>query len=254
MSRELASIRLLREALEAVMPPARAAGVLFEGLGAWGERVPVTGEELRSALDGPIRAALAKRLPPEQVDGVVTSVRDALTTAEAPTDVHPVLPDPDATTGKHRRLAEREDETTRVPTADAWPDEQTTIEIQAHPGGPVPVVVLAGSESFAIRMSLALGPERVVATAIASLDALAPHLRDAAVVVVDATDVPDAAPLEVSRALSRLPQDCVPAVWGGDLPFGERVAQALGDAGQRCVAVSTEEGIDPLVDLVRSRL
>lgn len=236
------------------MSPAGAAGVLFEGLGAWGDRVPVTAEELRSALAGPIRAALQKRLPPGRVAEVMEAVEGVLATAEAPTDVHGTLPDPDAPTTPHPRLGEREDTTARMPSLAAWPDEQTTLRLPAHSGGPVPVAVLAASDSFAMRLTLALGPERVASAHVPALGELGPHLKSAAMVLLDATDVPDAASVDVARALQSLPQDCVAAVWGADLPFGERVASVLHDAGQRCVSVSTEEGIDPLVDLVRSRL
>lgn len=257
MSRELASIRLLREALEGVMPPAKAAGVMFEGLGAWGERVPVTAGELKSALHGPIRDALDRRLLPGEVDAVVEAVERVLATAEAPTDVHGVIVDPDAPTAEHPGpgpAGEHEGTTAQRPALHGWPNEQTTLRLPAHSGGPVPVVVLAGSDSFGMLLTLALGPERVRPTRLASLDRLRPELKTAALVLLDATDVPDAGPVEVARALRQLPADCVASVWGVDLPFGARVAKALHDDGQQCVSLSTEEGIDPLVDLVRSRL
>ncbi len=245
MADEPASVRLLREALEEVLSPARAAAVVFDGLEAWGHRAPVRAEELSAALRGPVRDALLRRLEPARVDEVIQKLAATLATAEAPTDVHPALgepgPDIDVEIDVDEDLATN-------PLRTAFPEEHVTLPVRRR-AAPVPVLVLAGTGAFAARLRLALGAERVAPRTQLDLTGGADLLGAAAVVVVDATDIPPLDPEALGRALSGLPRECIPAVWGADLPFGRLVTEA---AGTRTVTIARRDGIEPLVDLVRS--
>lgn len=255
MSLEPASIRMLREVLEQVLPPAKAAAVLFEGLSSWGDRVPVGPDEVAAVVHGPMRSALARWLPEAAVEDAMRRITEALTTAEAPTDVHGALaPRGDGVDEPHGidvDLGDLEDEdvpTTEFPSR--WRAERSTRDLPGSGGHPVAVLVLAGSESFASRLRLVLGVDRVAPRTARDLWDMAGVMPSASIVVVDATDVPAAEADAVGRALAEAPSGCVAALWGAELPFGRRVAE---HAGPALVAIARRDGIEPLFDLVRSR-
>lgn len=245
MHGEPASVRILREALESVLSQAAAAAVVFEGLSAWGERVPSDATELREALEGPIREALTRRLPAHEAAELVRALVLALATAEATTDVKNAV-DVDLS-----ELDERTDERPTTPRP-RFPNERSTRGLPTRTG-PVPVLVLAGTRSFAARLRLAVGAGRVAPTQVRDLEGLRGALAAAAaLVIVDATDIPPVDPDTVVRALAEVGSGCVPVVYGSDLPFGRRVAQALASRRVRAVTIAQRDGIEPIIDLVRS--
>ena len=246
---------MLRDALEAVLSPRVAAAVLFEGLAAWGERVPVDAEEYRSAIEGPLRRALDSRLSAEQVDRVVTRLLALFTAAEATTDVHGAVRA--ATQPSIEIELDFEDADADAPTRPRvgapFADEPSTLALPGRKAGPVPVLVLAASRGFASRLRLAVGADRVAPTPVREVHGLAGVASAASVIVVDATDVPPVDPETLVGSLGVLPAGCVPAVYGSDLPFGRRVSDAFVASGVQPVDVAQSEGIEPLFDLVRSR-
>ena len=117
---------------------------------------------------------------------------------------------------------------------------------------PVPVRILGAGESFATRLRYALGPARVDASRRAQPKALCDE-AELAIVVVDASDFVPIEPEQLVRELAGLPPTVTLALWAAELPFGQRFQEALAAAGVPAVVIAQAEGIDPLLDLIRSR-
>lgn len=221
MSRERPEIRLLRESLEGSLEPTLAHAVLFEALENRGGDPPQTRAELEAWVEGDLASALEGRL------GTALS-RAALADARAVVAQIPEAP------GRTRG-----DATANIPLDDA----------------PVLVVVVSTSPSLAMRLSAAMGPERVTPTTArtqAELDARLATFTPA-LVLIDAADFASIEPSGLAAACAKLPKTTIRIVWGADLPFGGAVLRALSAANASPTPVDRREGFDPLLDLVRSR-
>jgi hypothetical protein len=73
------------------------------------------------------------------------------------------------------------------------------------------------------------------------------------VVLVDATDFPPVEPDELATALATGPSTLVRVLWGADLPYGRGVVAAATARGVALIALERAHGVEPLLDLVRSR-
>jgi hypothetical protein len=130
-----------------------------------------------------------------------------------------------------------------------------TLEVPRDKGA-VTVLVIAGSDEFAARLEAALGPARVAtrtATTLREVEALTAPSRASSIVLVDAMEFPPVEPVALAGLLGGLPASTVRAIWGADLAYGSVVLSELIGRGLPATPLDRREGIEPLLDLVRSR-
>jgi hypothetical protein len=226
-----AELVMVREALEGVVSPTVATTLLFDALESSGRPPPGSLEDMRVFVQGPLDAAVRRRL--RESDAL--EIRDRLGTLftraiagdsfELDVDV-----DGDATGGTE--------------TA------QMTVVSR-----PVPVVVLSAREAFAERLVVCLGEDRVKTIAVADDTALskAVFAYSALVVVLDGA-APTAVDLAaLAGALRRLPNGATTIVWASETEGGASICAGLERAGAAAVTLGRADGIEPLLDLILSR-
>jgi len=73
------------------------------------------------------------------------------------------------------------------------------------------------------------------------------------IIVLDAVD-PVQDPVDsVAEMLARVPGNGTHLVWGREQPWASKISQALDARGIRFTPIDRLEGVDPLLDLIRSR-
>lgn len=230
MGPERPELRLVRESLEAVVAPTIVSSVIFEALEHTGGQLPGGPGAVRDLVDGALRDALARRLGGDAhalIDDVV-ALLDALTSRSA----------------------------ARAPTAPppSRPDREVTLEVMLDER-PVLVLVVAGSTDLATRLQAALGSARVTAIPTSVLAKLREQIKIGApqLVLIDAADFAAIEPDELALELAKLPSTAVRAIWGADLPYGAALLRGLVERGAPATPFDRREGIDPMLDLIRSR-
>jgi hypothetical protein len=226
---ERPELRLVREHLESVLSPSLAGQVLFEALGVAGGRMPKTVRDTTFLVEGPLRAVLEERLRKGEADALVADVMAALAPALASETSAPA--------------PLRGDVTLEVPLSVA--------------GEAVRLVVLSAEETFAVQIEGALGSSRVSAVTLRSAQALSRVLNVPVtapeVLVVDASRFPPIEPGDLAAALDAVPDTVPRAIWGSDLPYGAAVIREVAARKGRATPFDRTEGVDPILDLVRSR-
>jgi hypothetical protein len=232
MAVEPIGLRVVRESLEGVLAPTLHSAVIFEALEEFGQSLPSTTDDTMKFVRGPLHRVLAKRVGGHEADLVVSRIEQVLRTA--PTIPPP--PEEDKSEVQRRR------------------DRDATTEIQIVREQPVFVMVVAAGTSMVMRLGAALGPAVVAPLATAELSQVRDRVyAEPPVTLVDATDFSSIDPQELASALMRLPSRAIIAVWGFDLPYGRTVALALEQHNREVVALARKEGVDPLLDLIKSR-
>jgi len=212
----------IRDILERLLPGKLASRILFDALGRV-ETVPRGDDEVTRFVEGPLAAVLAERRLDADADEIVKQVlrlgRDA---------------------AKPANLREASDQSTRA---------VTTV---AHP---VVVAVVCCGSSFIDRLGASLGPSRVAPRRLGSLTDLSDFRRNSegALLVVDATDFPAVDPDELAASVGDFPASVPILIWAADLPYGRSLLRSLGKAKITGLPLPSTEGIDPLLDLIRSR-
>lgn len=208
-----------------------ASTVLFEALEAAGSEVPRSLSEVLDVLRGPLYEALARRLDPTRAAILVEQIEEELT------------PRPD------------EPSTVQVPVDLLIPsterDDATTPVVRLH--GPVPVSILARGDGFARRLVIALGEDRVDVHAHADPErwhsASPPQI-----VILDASDFPvEVTPAAIARWAGTLPPSTALVLWAPDLPYAKNFRREIESAPHEWVTIDPNEGIAPVLDLIRSR-
>lgn len=234
MNVERPELRLVREKLESVLAPELAASILFEALTESGGRPPSTGEATLALVEGPLARVLGRRVRTTERDVIVSDLVELLRAIVGPalTPAQPIH------VAKYRR------------------EHEPTLEVTRDRGA-VSVLVLAGKEDLATRLEATLGPGRVSARTLTTRAELSALLgRDSrfpAIVLVDAVEFPAIEPVELADLLERTPAGTVHAIWGGDLPYGSMILGELVERRVPATPLDRREGIEPLLDLVRSR-
>ncbi len=232
MAKGRGDVWILREVLEKNMSPANVSAVLFEALSSHGSDVPSTPEALRQLADRSLKPALEKRLDADMVGKLMKMVHEALDDDD---DGTPEISIQQATSTPPPRGREA-DATRAVPTTST----------------PVPVLVIAGSDAFERRLASALGPARIAPASASTVHDIK-RFRNSAIVLVDATNFPPIEPVDLADELAGLPETTAKVVWGADLPYGRGVVAAIEPIGTHVVSITRADGIDPLLDLIRSR-
>lgn len=213
-----APVHRIREALEAYVPSDVASRVLFEALGHF-DGVPKSSEELLTLVQGPLQGILAEEVGTRDATAALARIVEML--------------------GGAPRSGREEDATTTVP-------------IVSHP---VTVLVVASSGHFGDRLAAALGPSRVAPYRASSLERIADLSRQTttAIVVADATDFAAIETDALAETLSAFPPTVPRVVWAAELPYGQALLRSFERRRDACMALPSTEGIDPLLDLIRSR-
>lgn len=226
MAREAPEIRLIRETVEGVLHPATASSVLFDAMQEAGG-VPGSPEDVLALVRGPLMRRLVERLGEETAQSLLDQLElmlRAISAAPKPT----------------RRRPSRHDDTTR------------SVELSSET---LPVYVLAGSRAFADKLAAALGPH-VMSAVLATDDAMLAERLDTiapAFVLLDGSDFPAIEPGALASRLAGVAADVVKAVWGADLPYGMAALAAAQEQGLALTPFDRREGIEPLMDMIRSR-
>ncbi len=235
--------RLLREALEGVVAPAFVSPLLFEALEPYGARLPSGPEGLLEMARGPLAAAVAKRIGPDEAEELVQRAERLVAHAQSATRMSEPAPD-------HAPRAAM-----TFPKPSSARDRDNTALVPTTPDA-VRVLVVAEGAGLALRLDTALGASRVSVRSLASLLALREYLSNhgsPSLLLVDASDFPAISPDELVAAVRLGPATMFRAVWGSDLPYGRSVLAAAGDGQPALLGLDRAHGVDPLLDLIRSR-
>ena len=230
-------LRIVRESLEGVVAPSLQSTVMFEALESHGRELPRTTEELMKSVRGSLQDALLKRVGHREAGAVVARIEQLLRTAPTLTPPGGVYFD-----------------TRTPPSGIRNRDRDITTEI-ATAREPVAVLVISAGGSMVARLHAALGRSRVSGVHANDADRVRSVTSSYAppIVLVDATDFPAIDPTEVADVLSKLPPTTACGVWGADLPYGRSVVFAMAEAGAPAVAFARGEGVEPMLDLIKSR-
>lgn len=222
----------MREVLESALASDVASRVMFDALA--GRAMPKDGDDVLAFVRGALRVRLVAHLGAAQADELVGQLDAMLARHAATGSFVDVEVDVDA-------LADGEPSVTRA----------MAIKFRA----PVPVLVAAGSDRLATLLEAALGPACVVTTVAG--DAAALRRRSFAdsplLALIDGEDPPAATPDELAGALAAMPDGVVRVAWAADAPALAPVLRALDRRGTYVVRLERKDGVEPLLDLVRSR-
>jgi hypothetical protein len=216
---------LIREALEGLIEPRVASSVIFDALERGGiDALPSEAAKLIGFIEGPLRAATTDRVGSSTADDVVERLTGLLRTAMA------------------------------TPAGASGPGDVRTVEVPVG-AGPVRVMVLGRGSALAVRLRAALGGDRVAvgaSTAVPAAEHMATTLRPE-IIVLDAVD-PVQDPVDsVAEMLARVPGKGTHLVWGREQPWASKISHALDERGIPFTPIDRLEGVDPLLDLIRSR-
>lgn len=231
-------IVLIREALEGFIAPEVATAIIFDAL-AQSPAPPRSLHEARTFVAGPLTNVVSRRVRADEVTSIIRLMQDVIDSA-----------------------IERDglDVDVEIDTLASTPGEGSTETQQMSTiARPVPVVVVAASSTFADRLALCLGEDRVYTTTVSSAAALRKALfaQFPMLVVFDASAIGEIEADSIVDVLRGFPDSVVPVLWAGETPWGERLVNlAMRMTGSRAAALVTldrREGIEPLCDLVLSR-
>ena len=232
MNLERPELRLVREKLESVLAPDLASSVLFEALAEGDGRPPATGEATLAFVEGALRRVLGRRIRGETGTLILTDLTELLTAIVGP-QLTPVSP-------MHRGKVVR--------------DMDVTFEITRDKGAVV-VLVVGGRDALAARLEAALGPGRIATRTVTTQHELEGQLRASfpPIVLIDAMEFPSIEPVALAMLLERSPPGTIHAIWGADLAYGSMLLGELLARRVSATPLDRREGIEPLLDLVRSR-
>lgn len=229
-----AVMQLLREAMTGFLVPELVSRTIFEALGEYGGSVPQRGEDLKTFVEGPLARALILRVDERTQRAVVASLRPILTDI-----IRSELPPPSAAAlaAAPSALPEHDD----LPTAPRLTTSQPYV------------LLVASNRAMEQRLRLAVGPELGASTARTVVDVQAGLIaRSPRLVLVDATDPPPLTHDVLARAILRNRLDALVVVWGATRPFARALLAALTDTEPLPIGLHEAEGVEPLLDLVRS--
>lgn len=211
-------LRLIRDALEAVLSPELAASTVDEAIRAMPDALS-SPDELVALVNGPLRTALARRHGPA-ADDVIDDLLRVLVS--------------------------------RTPARSVSQDITRELPLET---AQVFVYVLSGSEKLGTQIENALGSEMVTTLTYEDVTRLrkAIAFRAPSIVLVDGASFPSIEPSDLPDVFAALPPTTVRAVWGTDTPYGAAVIGEL--AGRRApfTPLDRREGVTPILDLVRAR-
>lgn len=226
------SMRMLREALEGVLSPDLATSLLFDALEPYGSRIPEGNDALLALARGPLFDAITKRVGEGEASAVLERVEELIKRSAASRAPQAA---PDAFASEERLAT-----TTRMPVL----REAMTV------------LIVASGQGLSARLEASLGGETVLAYVISSPHNIRTKLRSADapyMALVDATDFPQIDASLLADIFADGPPTLVRAIWGAELPYGRAIAAAMNQKGTPPLELKRADGVDSLLDLIRSR-
>jgi hypothetical protein len=220
---ETAVVVLLRETLERELEDA-AASLLFDALGDFGPQLPQSVSDVVALLHGPLRMRLSSRYGAARADKLVEDIERALRAAEKTSELSGV-----------RRGFEETQQTSRFPAL----------------GSRLDVIVVSGSRLLVERLGALFAKTAANFIPVHTAGDLARLQCANAVVLVDATEVPRASPRALAASLRAA---SVVLLFGGDVEGAPELVEAFGRVSVPLMAFRSDEPIDALLDVLRSRL
>ena len=215
-------IQLIREVLEGMLEPLVASAVIFEALAAdRANELPSSGVDLLVFTRGPLRAAVERRMGSQTAADAVQGVE---------------------------RLVQRF-------VSEPPPDRVgATVEVPVG-HGPVRVLIVSSHATLAIALRAALGGEAVGVGSASSVEHATTllHRLDPALLIVDGLAPVEGDAGQLALLLADAASACTVLVWGPEEPWGQEVAAGLDARSAVYTPVDQREGVDPLLDFVRSR-
>lgn len=227
-----AEMVLLREALEGVVTPEVATALLFAALERAGGAPPGSLEEARGFARGALAETMRERVPEGDASRILQRIEERLAHPRGPESID-VDVDPDA-----------------------WGEEDPTATKQMLVvRKPVPVVVISAGGSFAERLVMCLGEDRVRAVATGDEASLrkAVFAYSPLIVLVDGVGPTSMDAGALTAALHDVPDSAMPVLWGSETGWSRSILPRFEGAGVRLVTLDRREGIEPLLDLVLAR-
>ncbi|MBX7196401.1 MAG: hypothetical protein K1X94_30385 [Sandaracinaceae bacterium] len=212
-------LRLIRDALEAVLSPELAAATVDEAVRAMPNALS-SPAELVALVNGPLRTALTKR----QGSAADDVIDDLLRVLVART------PSPKTSS------------------------QDITREIMLETAQ-VFVFVLSSSEALAGELERVLGTQLVATLTYDEPQRVrkAIGFKPPSIVLIDGASFPLIEPSDLPEILGALPPTSVRAVWGTDTPYGAAAVAELTAKRVAFTPLDRREGVTPVVDLVRAR-
>lgn len=215
-------MQFVRGVMERSLNERVASAVIFEALSL--DRVnalPADDEALRRFVEGPLRNAALRRLGPEKTEDVLRSILQELS---------------------------------RGPVSEPPRAAGLTLEVPVVLG-PVRVIVVSGGSTLAVALRAALGGERLGVRTVSDAATMGAFVRKVRpeLVVVDGTDPIHGSMEQLAEAFGDLSSTAMSLVWGHEQPFGSQVARELEQRKIPFTSIDRQEGVDPLLDFVRSR-
>jgi len=227
-------LRRVRETLDDHLSPARARAALFDAFREWGPEIPSTRGELIRFVRGPLRRVLDGRVGTRESLPILMEVENALAVVDSADD-EPLSPHPSS----------------RPPPPSSAADTTRALNPMQEA---VRVVVVSSTPAFAGTLELSFGSHELDVSSVSDVETLRFAVRDRVhLLVVDGAEPLRVEPTRLAGDLDGLAADTWLTIWGADLPYGAELAHALEAGGVEHVPLRADEGIGPLVDLVRSR-
>ncbi|MEM9072300.1 MAG: hypothetical protein AAGE52_27580 [Myxococcota bacterium] len=213
-------LTVIREVLEGMLAPKVAAAVLFSALDSMQEE-PLDRNAWVGFVNGPLRDTLRSRAGEELANDLLGRIGMILGTQAEP--------------------AQRPQRRSQAPTSRF----RTTQ-------GPARVLVVAASGRLARLLKASLGSQIVpmVLNDPRRLDAFIKDFEPT-LLLADVTDPVRFLP-SLPKLSKPLDSDVIAVIWDEETPTGEGLNEGFDAEGRRCVWVNRQEGIDPIVDLIRA--
>ena len=215
-------MKLIRTKMEALLAPRTASAIIFDALASdRANEIPDKPAALYRFVTGPLRGAAERRIGAADAKQLIAQLEKALVVG--------ARPEPEITAGR-------------------------TLELPIG-GGPIQVVVASVDASLAVALRASVGGDRLGVQVVETPTALRGAVRRLRpeLVVLDGTAAISGVLEEIVAAIETLPPTSARLLWGHDHPFGARLAKVLEDRRCEFSRIDHREGVEPLLDLVRSR-
>lgn len=224
-------LQVIREALEGVVEPKIATEALFAALADYEPDELSDPDALNTMVTMHLRAALEKRVGAASANAAIEHVSGLLAT---------ILARPAATSDGERATLE-------------W-ELHSTLEIMRGTG-PVQLVVCAGGPRLAKHLLSAVGPSRVTTATVRNAyeTKIVVEGMEPEIFVFDGANLPADEPDALAAAVKSASANMWIVMWSADMPEERALMAAFERKNVPATSFDREEGIGPLIDLIRSR-
>lgn len=223
-------LQVIREALEGIVQPKLASEALFEALAHYEPEELADRDAMSTLVSMHLRDALAKRVGTDAADGAIEHISQILATILA-------APAP-------------------------GPQDRATLEWETHSTleimrgtGPVQLVVCAANARLANHLSAAVGASRLITATVR--DAYEAKIvvegMEPEIFLFDGANLPADKPDALASSVKKASANMWIVVWSADMPEERALMSALHQRSVNVTSFDREEGVGPLIDLIRSR-